>query len=102
MPRYHAARRGRGCLAALLLVAAAGVAPAATAHAQSPFTLTFNNTVTDVPAGINYVDNCYMEAGVRVMAVGDACGMPASLATYTSADPTGYTGSGALFSTFQP
>jgi hypothetical protein len=43
-----------------------------------------------------------MEAGVRVMAVGDACGMPASLATYTSADPTGYTGSGALFSTFQP
>lgn len=104
MPRCLARRVARRS-AAMLFASAVAVpvaVPFATAHAQTAFTLNFNNTVTSVPDGINYVQNCYVASGIRVVATGESCNNAFSLATYTSADPTGYTGSGALFAATAP
>lgn len=95
-------RGGRGRVRTVLTLLTALGASALLAAPLSAQTLNFNALAAlDPSAGINYVDNCYVESGFQIQAVGDPCGTPASLATYTPVDPTGYLGSPALFSTFQ-
>lgn len=86
-----------------LAVAVAGIVVSTGAAGAQTVMVNFNGfAALDPSAGINYVDNCYVENGFRITAVGDACGMAGSLATYTSTNLLGYTGSPALFSTYQP
>lgn len=103
MTRRHRVRStARGATRALIIAAAAYAAlAAAPAGAQSPVTLTFERLGGDDPAGVRYADNCYVERRVRLSAGGLPCGDPFAFAAYTPDNPLGYTGSAALFSTFE-
>jgi hypothetical protein len=69
---------GASAPARALAACAAVVAFAApAARAQSPVTLNFNGIAATDPSGVQDVANCYVESGVRVTVVGEACGLPA-------------------------
>jgi hypothetical protein len=62
-----------------------------------PVTLTFNGLTAMDASGVRYVNNGYVESGVRVSVVGLAPNAEAALATWTPDSPLFYTGSPALF-----
>ena len=94
MPWSHT-RPGGALLRAVARTVPALALVASAASAQT--TLTFNAlTATDM-SGVRYVNNCYVESGVRITVVGLACGTEAALATWTPDNPLYYTGSPALY-----
>jgi hypothetical protein len=92
----HPARPLATLLAATLLVGAlaAGSAPAG---AQATTTITFNGLTDPANVGARYVDNGYVEGGLRFTVQGVAPGTPAALASWGPAESLYYTGSPALF-----